>query len=88
MRWLVDSLREIETARVRGRVHRLMGPLAEGRGLCAPVGARCEILCRNGLRLGAEVVGFRGEHALLAPYGDTHGLSAGDSIYCRYQISV
>jgi flagellum-specific ATP synthase/type III secretion protein N (ATPase) len=67
-------------ARIEGQVHRVLGLTAESRGLFAPVGGRCEILCKDGQRLAAEVVGFRQEHAIVAPFGDIRGIAAGDRI--------
>jgi FliI/YscN family ATPase len=70
-------------------VHRLLGAIAECHGLFAPVGARCEIVCRSGVRVPAEVVGFRDEHALVAPVADTRGIAAGDRVeYCGQVASV
>jgi FliI/YscN family ATPase len=68
---------------VSGQVHRLLGGIAESRGLLAPVGARCEIYCRDGRRVPAEVIGFRDELALVAPCADTRGMAAGDRIEYR-----
>ncbi|HLU49815.1 MAG TPA: FliI/YscN family ATPase, partial [Planctomycetota bacterium] len=83
MKSLVDLLATLRPVRVTGQVHRLIGGIAESRGLFAPVGAQCEIRCRSGITLPAEVVGFRGEHALVAPCGDTRGVAAGDRIEYR-----
>jgi flagellum-specific ATP synthase len=80
MKSLIEVLRHAPTARITGQVHRLIGGIAESRGLFAPVGAQCEIRCRDGRVISAEVVGFRGEHALVAPCGDVRGLAAGDEI--------
>ncbi len=77
---LRTRLQSAFAARITGQVHRLLGSIAECRGLFAPVGARCEILCRGGRRIPAEVVGFRDEHALIAPAADTRGMAAGDSV--------
>ncbi|MBI4602751.1 MAG: FliI/YscN family ATPase, partial [Planctomycetes bacterium] len=63
--------------------HRVLGLTAESRGLHAPVGDSCEIICRDGQRIQAEVVGFREEHAIVAPCGDIRGISAGDRIVYR-----
>lgn len=83
MRSLIELVETLRPVRVTGQVHRLIGGIAESRGLFAPVGAQCEIRCRSGGILPAEVVGFRGEHALVAPCGDTRGLAAGDRIEYR-----
>ncbi len=82
-----DRVRETFPARITGQVHRLLGAIAECRGLYAPVGARCDILCRAGNRIRAEVVGFRDEHALIAPSSDTHGIAAGDRVEYRGRVA-
>jgi flagellum-specific ATP synthase len=66
----------------------LTGSIAESRGLFAPVGGWCQIHRRDGEILHAEVVGFRGSHALLAPCGDTYGVAAGDLIEYRGRRSA
>lgn len=68
---------------VEGQVHRVLGLTAESRGLFAPIGGACEIHAKGGRRIRAEVVGFREEHAIVAPYGDIRGIAAGDRIVYR-----
>lgn len=83
MKDLVDVVRTTFPARLEGQVHRVVGLTAESRGLFAPVGGSCQIRCRDGRTVSAEVVGFRQEHAIVAPYGDIRGISAGDRIVYR-----
>lgn len=83
MRHLIPVVRRTFLAVIEGQVHRLLGLTAESRGLFAPIGGSCEIHCRGGQRLRAEVVGFRQEHAVVAPCGDIWGISAGDRIVYR-----
>lgn len=83
MRHLIPVIRRTFPAVIDGQVHRVLGLTAESRGLFAPVGGCCEIHCRNGQVLRAEVVGFLGEHAIVAPFGDIWGISAGDRIVYR-----
>ncbi len=83
MRQLAQVVHDVFPAVLEGQVHRVLGLTAESRGLFAPVGGSCEILCRDGQRLEAEVVGFRQDHAIVAPYGDIRGISAGDRIVYR-----
>ena len=80
---LIERVQKAFLAEIEGQVHRVLGLTAESRGLFAPVGGRCEIYCRDGTRLPAEVIGFRQEHAVVAPYGDIRGMSAGDRIVYR-----
>ena len=83
MKHLIQAARNTFPAVIEGQVYRLLGLTAESRGLFAPVGGCCEIYCRNGQRLKAEVVGFRQEHAIVAPCGEIWGISAGDRIVYR-----
>ncbi len=83
MRHLIPVVRKAFLAVIEGQVHRLLGLTAESRGLFAPIGGLCEIHCRGGQKLRAEVVGFRQEHAVVAPCGDIWGISAGDRIVYR-----
>lgn len=83
MRHLVPVVRNTFPAVIEGQVHRVLGLTAESRGLFAPVGGCCEIHCRDGQRIRAEVVGFRQEHAIVAPCGEIRGISAGDRIVYR-----
>lgn len=88
MKSLRDVVDSTFPAVIEGQVHRVLGLTAESRGLFAPVGGECEIYCRCGQRLAAEVVGFRQEHAIVAPYGDIRGISAGDRIVYRGKTST
>ena len=83
MNHLREVVREAFPAVIEGQVHRVLGLTAESRGLFALVGGSCEIHCRDGQELRAEVVGFRQEHAIVAPCGDIRGISAGDRILYR-----
>ncbi|MEM7232640.1 MAG: flagellum-specific ATP synthase FliI, partial [Planctomycetota bacterium] len=80
---LIERLDSIDPVRVSGVIHRLSGAVAESRGLFAPVGSQCEIHARSGHKISGEVVGFRGEHALVAPSGELRGLAAGDRVEYR-----
>jgi FliI/YscN family ATPase len=83
VRHLVDAVNDAFPAIVEGRIHRVLGLTAESRGLFAPVGACCEIFAKGGQRIRAEVVGFKEEHAIVAPSGDIRGIAAGDRIIYR-----
>jgi len=78
-----EVLEGLNPARVCGEISRVVGLAAESHGLVAPVGAQCEIHSRGGAVLGAEVVGFRDDGAIVVPYGDIRGIAVGDRIfYC------
>jgi len=65
---------------VRGKVHKVLGPMLEATGLKASIGHACNICCSLGHSIEAEIVGFRGEHTLLMPVGSTRGIAPGDPI--------
>ena len=80
MRRLIPVVKGAFPAVIEGQVHRVLGLTAESNGLFAPVGGCCEICRRDGSRIRAEVVGFRQDHAIVAPCGEIRGISAGDKI--------
>jgi len=82
----IEILRDMTPAAICGEITRVVGLVAESQGLTAPVGSQCEIICRSGSRLAAEVVGFRQENAIVVPYGDIRGIAAGDRIFYRGDV--
>lgn len=69
------ALRGLSTLEERGRVTEVMGTLVRAVGLRASVGELCELRMPDGRSLNAEVIGFRGSTAILAPFGEIAGLS-------------
>lgn len=79
---LIESLRtQVRTApavRRLGRVTGITGLIIESEGPNVGLGELCRITSdREALNVMAEVVGFRGEHVLLMPLGETAGLHPG-----------
>lgn len=80
---LIDSLRTqvraAPSARRLGRVTGITGLIIESEGPNVGLGELCRISSDRGetLSVTAEVVGFRGEHVLLMPLGETQGLHPG-----------
>ena len=70
----------IEALRSFGKVSRVVGLVAEGSGLDAPLGAVCHMLTEDGRSIAAEVVGFRDGKLLFMPYGDMRGVKPGSLI--------
>ena len=72
---LRDDIALATRAHYRGKVSRVSGMLVEAVGIPAAIGELCRI--DRGVRGGveAEVVGFRGQHTLLMPHGDLHGIA-------------
>src|SRR5574344_718966 len=67
--------------RLYGKVNKVVGLVAEGSGLRAPLGAVCHMLPDDhGESIAAEVVGFRDGNLLFMPYGDMRGIRPGSRI--------
>lgn len=75
----ISLLSDLDPVRTYGKVSKVVGLIAEGRGIKAPLGAVCQLLGEGGKDKGvpAEVVGFRDDSCLLMPYGDLRGVSQG-----------
>jgi flagellum-specific ATP synthase len=71
---------QVETLSRFGKVGKVVGLIAEGSGLEAPLGAVCHILPEEGEGVPAEVVGFRDGRLLFMPYGDMRGIKPGGLI--------
>lgn len=67
--------------RLYGKVNKVVGLVAEGSGLRAPLGAVCHMLPdASDEGIAAEVVGFRDGNLLFMPYGDMRGIRPGSRI--------
>ncbi len=74
-------LRDSNPVRLYGKVNKVVGLVAEGSGLRAPLGAVCHMLPdEEGEGIAAEVVGFRDGNLLFMPYGDMRGIRPGSKI--------
>lgn len=74
-------LKQSSAARLYGKVNKVVGLVAEGGGLRAPLGAVCHMLPEGeGEGIAAEVVGFRDNNLLFMPYGDMRGIRPGSLI--------
>lgn len=84
-----EILRNISPAVNYGKVNKVVGLVAEGTGLKAPLGSLCHIL-PEGLDaaqkgkgenfIPVEVVGFKDGNILFMPYGDLRGVQPGSLI--------
>ena len=70
-----------------GKVNRIVGLVAEGSGLKAPVGSLCHIIPEDkagradeNAGVPVEVVGFRDGNLLFMPYGDLRGVQPGSLV--------
>ena len=74
-------LRTSNPIRLYGKVNKVVGLVAEGGGLRAPLGAVCHMLpSGENEGIAAEVVGFRDGNLLFMPYGDMRGIRPGSLI--------
>lgn len=81
LRRMKESIELAEPLQLAGKVSKVVGLLVEGWVPHARVGAVCNIHPDNSPRVvAAEVVGFRGEIALMMPLGDMQGVAPGSSI--------
>lgn len=77
----LDLLRECEPMQTFGKITKVVGLVAEGAGIKAPLGAVCHMLPDDGGEsVAAEVVGFRDGRLLFMPYGDLRGVRPGSLI--------
>ncbi|SKA95124.1 flagellum-specific ATP synthase [Paucidesulfovibrio gracilis DSM 16080] len=75
-------IREMEPCRSYGKVTKVVGLIAEGQGIRAPLGSVCHLLpdAQSDQCVAAEVVGFRDGACLFMPYGDMRGIQPGSLI--------
>ena len=74
-------LSQTSPAKVYGKVNKVVGLVAEGGGLRAPLGAVCHMLPDGDAEgIAAEVVGFHDNNLLFMPYGDMRGIRPGSLI--------
>lgn len=79
-RALLQLLDRLDPVQTFGTVTKVVGLIAEGRGLEVPLGTVCHILIEDAPPLPAEVVGFRDGSVLFMPYGDLRGVRPGSRI--------
>jgi type III secretion protein N (ATPase) len=79
------ALRDLSTIEERGRVTEVLGTLVKAVGVQVRVGELCELRSRQSKALRAEVVGFRGNSAILTPFGDISGLSSETEVIATHR---
>jgi flagellum-specific ATP synthase len=75
-------LAELQPAKSYGKVSRVVGLIAEGRGIKAPLGSICHLVPDDGNAqpIAAEVVGFKDDGVQFMPYGELRGIRPGSLI--------
>jgi len=76
-------LPSVEPIRVAGRVTEVAGLTVIAEGLPLPVGGVCTIRPRNRGEIAAQVVGARGDRAILMTLSEPLGISVGDRVVSR-----
>ena len=81
-RGCISMLKDMDPCQTFGKVSKVVGLIAEGRGIKAPLGSVCRLLPDAGATGGihAEVVGFRDDCCLFMPYGEMRGIRPGSLI--------
>ena len=77
------QLRSAPVAPMYGEVMEANGNYVQSLGPPCSVGDCCEILCGDGTRHDAEVIGFRGHHVLAMPLSSGAGIRFGDRVVGR-----
>jgi flagellum-specific ATP synthase len=80
---ILSEISRLPTRLRFGRVSGVQGLLIEATGIdrLSSVGARVRIVSREGADVPAEVVGYRGGHALLMPFKSLEGIGIGSKTY-------
>ena len=78
----LELLQKINPVQSYGKVTRVIGLIAEGQGIKAPLGSTCQLIPEENSEqfINAEVVGFRDGVILFMPYGDMRGIKPGSLI--------
>jgi len=80
----LNKINSLAQFKVFGRVHAINGLMIEAIGLqgVVSIGTKCQIVSTYGDKILAEVVGIKGDSAMLMPFADPIGISAG----CRVEV--
>ncbi len=73
-------LKDFDPCQTFGKVTKVVGLIAEGHGIKAPLGSVCYLLPDSGKPIPAEVVGFRDGACLFMPYSNMRGIGPGNLI--------
>ncbi len=81
---LLEKIEQTDPSPLQGKISQSIGLVLEGYAPHASIGEVCKIAStRDDTRLLAEVVGFRGDKALLMPLGDLRGIGPGSPVILR-----
>ena len=77
----IKIIDEIDPMRVYGRIVEITGIILKATGLRVSIGECCRIYTEEGRVIESEVVGFKGDQALLMPIGDIQGIRPNSRVY-------
>lgn len=79
MKGCTELLSTVDPCRTYGKITKVVGLIAEGKGIRASLGSVCHLMPEdNSIEpIPAEVVGFRDGSCLFMPYGELHGIGPG-----------
>ena len=78
---MMNSLDDLNTVHIHGRVNRVVGTVIEGNGPGSSVGSLCDIYPNDNIDpIRAEVVGFKKNSVFLMPIGSLNGIAPGSKI--------
>ena len=80
---LRGALSKVSLLNCQGHVVKVSGLAVETAGPVVGLGDLCGVHIRDGRRVLAEVVGFRGDHLVLLPLDHIEGVSPGDRVTAR-----
>ena len=75
-----EAINACQPMKLQGKIVRIAGLVAEGRGPGLSVGSQCIIENRAGNHIQAEVVGFKDKRVILMPFGEMRGIKPGSRI--------
>jgi len=73
-------IRGCDTILYRGKIDKVIGMTIEAAGISASIGEVCNIYAADGGRIMSEIVGFRGDRAIIVPYDDLSGIAPGSYV--------
>jgi len=87
---IASEINRIKDFEICGEVTSIRGLLVECAGInsALSIGSKCRIISRDGRIVGAEVIGFRENHAMLMPFSEVEGIGVGCKIYLESQDST
>jgi len=77
---LIPKIKRTNLFRIYGKLTQVIGTTVESMGPPASVGDLCWINGNSGIKVPAEVVGFKGNNVILMPFQDMSGIQPGNLI--------